>query len=229
MKLIINHKKLILLLIIIISVVLISKINKNNNISYTSLGDGYAKGIDSYGETNGYNKYVKQHLKKNNKLNNYNSFSDKDMSINNLYTNILINKNNIKSTLRESEIVTLSIGLNDLRYKLSITNNINDYKLNKIINDINIDLNRLLIEISKYHKDKIYTIGYYYRDNNDIYLVKGIRRLNKLYKNNNNIVYIYNKKIQKHDKKYLVNPNNMYLNDEGYRLLGLKILKRLEK
>ncbi|MBQ2639666.1 MAG: SGNH/GDSL hydrolase family protein [Bacilli bacterium] len=228
MKIIIKHKKLILLLIIIISVVLISKININNNISYTSLGDGYAEGIDSYGEINGYNKYLKKHLKENKKLNDYTNLSNKDMSINELYTNILINKNNIKQKLRESKIVTLSIGLNDLRYKLSITNNINDYKLNKIINDINIDINKLLTEISKYHKHLIYVIGYYYKDNDDIYLVKGIKRINKLYKKKN-IIYIHDKSIQKNNKKYLINPNNIYLNKEGYNLLGLKLVKKLEK
>lgn len=220
-----KHKKLILLLIVVIPVLLISKTNTKTNINYTSLGDGYSLGIDSYGEINGYNKFIKT----NKKLTNYANISNKDMSINTLYTDILINKNNIKRTLRESKITTLSIGLNDLRYKLSITNNINDYKLNKIINDINIDLDRLLKEISKYHRNKIYIIGYYYRDNDDIYLVKGIKKLNNLYKNKQNIIYIYDKSIQNNNKKYLINPNNLYLNSEGYKLIGLKLLKKLEK
>ena len=221
-------KKIALLLLIIISVIIISNINNKHNICYTSLGDGYALGIDSYGETNGYNTYIEKYLKKTNKLNNYTTFANKDMSINNLYTNILINKKNIKSILRESEIITLSIGLNDLRYKLSITNNINNYKLNKIISDINIDINKLLTEISKYYKNTIYIIGYYYKDSDDIYLAKGIKELNKLFKKKK-IVFIYDKKIQNNNKNYLINPNNIYLNKEGYRLIGLKLTKKLEK
>ena len=171
-------KKIILLLLIIIPVLLISNI-KNKNTCYTSIGDGYSKGIDSYGQINGYSKLLKKHLSNKKTLNNYTNLSNKDMSINTLYTNILLNKNNIKGILSETEVLTLSIGLNDLKYKLSI-NNINDYKLNKIINEINIDINKLLKEISKYYKGTIYVIGYYYKDYDDIYLVKGIKELNNL-------------------------------------------------
>ncbi|MBR3049087.1 MAG: hypothetical protein IKG58_00815 [Bacilli bacterium] len=219
-------KKIILLLLIIIPVLLISNI-KNKNTCYTSIGDGYSKGIDSYGQINGYSKLLKKHLSNKKTLNNYTNLSNKDMSINTLYTNILLNKNNIKGILSETEVLTLSIGLNDLKYKLSI-NNINDYKLNKIINEINIDINKLLKEISKYYKGTIYVIGYYYKDYDDIYLVKGIKELNNLYKNKK-VVFIYSKKLQNNNKYYLNNPNNNYPNIEGYKLIELKLLKKLEK
>ena len=219
-------KKIILLLLIIIPVLLISNI-KNKNTCYTSIGDGYSKGIDSYGQINGYSKLLKKHLSNKKTLNNYTNLSNKDMSINTLYTNILLNKNNIKGILSETEVLTLSIGLNDLKYKLSI-NNINDYKLNKIINEINIDINKLLKEISKYYKGTIYVIGYYYKDYDDIYLVKGIKELNNLYKNTK-VVFIYSKKLQNNNKYYLNNPNNNYPNIEGYKLIELKLLKKLEK
>ena len=219
-------KKIILLLLIIIPVLLISNI-KNKNTCYTSIGDGYSKGIDSYGQINGYSKLLKKHLSNKKTLNNYTNLSNKDMSINTLYTNILLNKNNIKGILSETEVLTLSIGLNDLKYKLSI-NNINDYKLNKIINEINIDINKLLKEISKYYKGTIYVIGYYYKDYDDIYLVKGIKELNNLYKNKK-VVFIYSKKLQNNNKYYLNNPNNNYPNIEGYKLRELKLLKKLEK
>ncbi len=219
-------KKIILLLLIIIPVLLISNI-KNKNTCYTSIGDGYSKGIDSYGQINGYSKLLKKHLSNKKTLNNYTNLSNKDMSINTLYTNILLNKNNIKGILSETEVLTLSIGLNDLKYKLSI-NNINDYKLNKIINEINIDINKLLKEISKYYKGTIYVIGYYYKDYDDIYLVKGIKELNNLYKNKK-VVFISSKKLQNNNKYYLNNPNNNYPNIEGYKLIELKLLKKLEK
>ncbi|MBR2247698.1 MAG: hypothetical protein IJ880_11885, partial [Bacilli bacterium] len=104
-------KKIILLLLIIIPVLLISNI-KNKNTCYTSIGDGYSKGIDSYGQINGYSKLLKKHLSNKKTLNNYTNLSNKDMSINTLYTNILLNKNNIKGILSETEVLTLSIGLN---------------------------------------------------------------------------------------------------------------------
>ena len=219
-------KKIILLLLIIIPVLLISNI-KNKNTCYTSIGDGYSKGIDSYGQINGYSKLLKKHLSNKKLLNNYTNLSNKDMSINTLYTNILLNKNNIKRILSETEILTISIGLNDLKYKLSI-NNINDYKLNKIMKEINIDINKLLKEISKYYKGTIYVIGYYYKDYDDIYLVKGIKELNNLYRNKK-VCFIYSEKLQKNNKYYLNNPNNNYPNIEGYKLIELKLLKKLEK
>ncbi|MBR2246195.1 MAG: hypothetical protein IJ880_04085, partial [Bacilli bacterium] len=78
------------------------------------------------------------------------------------------------------------------------------------------------------YKGTIYVIGYYYKDYDDIYLVKGIKELNNLYKNKK-VVFIYSKKLQNNNKYYLNNPNNNYPNIEGYKLIELKLLKKLEK
>ena len=230
-----KHKKLILLLIVIISVFKIYKINNKNNISYTSLGDGYSKGIDSYYQTNyGYSDYLKDYLKETDKLNFYNkTFTNKSASIDSLYKDILINKKennyNIKRTLRESEILTISIGINDLIYKLAITEEINEYKLDRIIEEINISLNQLIKEIRKYYQKDIYIIGYYKPNTNNYYLIKGIEKLNNLYKNNKDIIYIYSEKLEKNPYKYFSNPSNFYPNSIGYKEISTEIVEKINK
>ena len=157
MKLIKKYKFLIILILVCTSIFFIYRKNDKNNINYTSLGDALAIGVDSFGRIDyGYSDYVKNFLKEQNKLNQYiKSFSNKNMSIEKLYEYILINKKiklknreyNIRKTLRETEILTISIGLNDLIYNLNITNVKTEYKLDCIISNITDDFNMLIKEI----------------------------------------------------------------------------------
>jgi len=238
MKFLKKHKKFLLLIVIFSSVLIIYKNNNKNDICYTSLGDGFAKGIDSYGQEDyGYSDYLKDYLKEANRLNVYSKdFTDKEYMINTLYADIIMDKKgktNIKQTLRESKIVTLSIGLNDLLYKLSVTENINQYKLEKIISDIDKSLDVLLEEINKYYKGKIYIIAYYYKKTDNYYLTEGVKKLNELYKNKKNIIYISSEKVENNYQKYFLNPSSLYPNREGYmeiyKEIALKISKKLEK
>lgn len=171
MKFLKKHYKLIITILVIILIFLIFKINNQNNQSYLSLGDGFALGKDSYGQIDyGYSDYVKDYLQKNNYLNKYiKSFSEETMSITSLKemigTNKKINLNNhelnIRQTLRESTILTLSIGLNDLLYQLSISDNVTNNNIDIIINNIEKSFKELIIEIKKYYQYDIYVIGYY--------------------------------------------------------------------
>ncbi|MBE6157656.1 MAG: hypothetical protein E7160_02560 [Firmicutes bacterium] len=235
MNIIIRHKKALLLLIIISSVFTIYKTNNKNNISYISIGDGYSKGIDSYYQINyGYSDYLRDHLKKNNILNKYNkSFTDKNASIDSLYKDIVINRkvkdNNFKQTLRESEILTMSIGINDLIYRLALTEDMDEYKLNRIITDIDKSLNILIKEIRKYYQKDIYIIGYYKPNTSNYYLLKGIDKLNELYKNNKNVIYIYSENINNNPLKYLSNPSNNYPNSIGYKEISTEIVEKITK
>ncbi len=171
MKFIKKHYKFLIFILICLTIYFIFKVNNHNNINYTSLGDSFALGEDAYGRIDyGYSDYVKDYLKEEEKLNRYiKSFSTKETSINSLYQEIMTNKKiilnnhsiNLKQTLRESNIITLSVGLNDLLYQLSITQNITDSKLNRIITSIEKDFTRLITEIKKYYPQEIYVIGYY--------------------------------------------------------------------
>lgn len=239
MKLIKKHIKLIILIVVIISIFIIYKITNNNNINYTSLGDGFSIGKNCYGQINyGYSDYIKDYLEQNNKLNNYEKgFSSTDMSIDKLYADIITNKTitkdskkiNIKRTLRETSILTISIGMNDLIYKLSIEENLNDKKVDNIILEIEKSFDHLINEIKKYYPHKIYLIGYYNIENNNIYLKKGISKLNEMYAENENIIYIDIEELFEKNKKFLANPDSIYPNDEGYQVISDKIITKMTK
>ena len=194
-------KKLLILIIFIIPTIYIIYIfNNKNNMNYTALGDGYAQGINSYGiEDYGYSDYLKDHFIEINKLKNYNkNFTNKNMTINSLYNDIISNKHinntNIRQLLRNTDILTLSIGINDLLFKQSIEelNNIN-------FKEIKSQYNLLITEIKKYYYNDIYIIGYY---PNIKVNRKNIDKLNQILKSNRKVIYIDTTFITKNNNKY---------------------------
>lgn len=225
-------KKLLILIIFIIPTIYIIYIfNNKNNMNYTALGDGYAQGINSYGiEDYGYSDYLKDHFIEINKLKNYNkNFTNKNMTINSLYNDIISNKHinntNIRQLLRNTDILTLSIGINDLLFKQSIEelNNIN-------FKEIKSQYNLLITEIKKYYYNDIYIIGYY---PNIKVNRKNINKLNQILKSNPKVIYIDTTFITKNNNEYLSNYKNIYPNTLGYKEISNKLIlktsKKLEK
>lgn len=230
-----KHYKLVILLLIIFTIFLIYKTNHNNYFNYTALGDGYALGITSYGnEDYGYSDYIKDELEKERKLNIYTKdFSEKNQAIDHLYETIVTNEKitinkvekNIKQTLRESDLVTITIGLNDLVYHMAITPNMNEYKLIKIMKDIEKDINKLLKEIKVYYPKEIYIIGYPEIPIEDYYIKKGIKLLNQIYKDLDDITYISTEDIiNKNDFLY---SETIYPSKEAYEKVAKEVLKKL--
>ena len=234
-----KHLKLIIFVLVCLTIFTIYKNNNKNNWNYTALGDSFAIGIDSYGRVDyGYSDYIKDELKNKNKLNKYiKSFAEKDLSIESLNDALLFNKRitlnnktfNIRETLRESKLVTLSIGLNDLLYKISLTNDKTDYKLNQIIEEINNSFNILIKEIKKYYQYDIYVIGYYNINPKDEYLEKAIKKLNKLYQNNQDIIFISTYDLFENNSNYQSNPNSIYPNQLGYKEVATQVINKIFK
>ena len=223
MKLIKKHIKLIVLIIVCLLIYLIYYGIGNKNITYITLGDGYSIGINPYGSKNyGYNDYLKNYLEENNRLYKYyGDYSYNDAMIKDIYKDILLNeseeKENIKRALRSSNLLTLSVGLNDLIYKLSINEK---YSEDEIINNIVMDLDKLIDEIKKYYKSKIYLIGYYNCSNLP---VKKLNLKYKEYSKDNNIVFINPK-----NNNYCDNPNSNYPNITGYKNIYNKLLNVID-
>lgn len=239
MKFIKKHIKLLIFIIVIISIYFIYKLNNNNNLTYLSLGDGYAVGENSYKIIDyGYSDYLKDYLEENNQLQFYTKkFSNNKLMITNLYENIIINQKvivedktiNIKQSLRNSSIITLSIGINDLIYKLSLEEiNIPISKINKIVIDTNKDFNILIKEIKKYYPYKIYVIGYQTVNIPNKNLLIAVKKLNYLYKQNKDIIYIDPNKVLIDKYKYFSNPNSMYPNKEGYKAISNEIVNNFK-
>ena len=210
-----------------------------NNITYTVIGDGLSYGIDSYGGTTySYGDYVKDYLKEKNKLKDYyNQYTSKDMTIEMLLNTLLMDekklhkntKKNISVILRETDYLTISIGLNDLLYQLTTTNNLTEEKVNSIISEIEIKFNTLISEIRKVYNREIYIIGYYDLNiNNQLYKM-AINKLNNIYKKNKNITYISTYIISDNKDIFLQNNMNYYPNYKGYRLISNKIIDKISK
>ena len=219
--------KLLILIIMSLSVYFIYQYTKESNIKILSLGDGLSKGINSYtivdySHLNYYEDYLKS---KNKKVTLINKYSKKDLTIHEIIE--LINSNNdLKKDLQESHILFLTIGYNDLLYKLSLEEDISIPKLNKIIDEINIEYKELLEEINKYYKNEIIIVGYPKSNKDDYYINLGIRRLNRIL-NTNKFIDTYN--LLNNRNKYFSNPNSYYPNRYGYKKIYEEIKKTLDK
>jgi hypothetical protein len=75
---------------------------------------------------------------------------------------IIINnkKQTIKNALIKADLITLSIGYNDLLYKISIENNDKNELLNHV-DGVMEDIDELLNYIKEYCKEDIIVLGYY--------------------------------------------------------------------
>ena len=220
---------------------------KSNKITYISLGDSLAQGKNPYGNIDyGYSDYVKDYLEKNNKLRYYTKdFATDGYRITDILNDIELNKKikigkteeGIKTILRRSNLVTLSIGSNDIFYKtknnlISVSND----ELNKYINDLIRDYDNLLNEIKKYFKGDLIIIGYYnpyintsserirILENNFLYINEQMIKLADKY----DCEYINIYEIFRENPDYLPNKNNIHPSKEGYKQISNLIIEKIK-
>lgn len=140
-------KKVIFVIVLFLSCYVIYNITEDNRVNYMALGDGI-----SYG----YKDLVSDYLFDSKRLGNYNdSFVDSSYRITDLINKIKYNdyvvlgneRVYINRVLKEADIITLSIGNNELYYKLSLDNvGIYEY-IENMLSDIDI----LFKEINRYN------------------------------------------------------------------------------
>lgn len=223
--------KLLFLIFIIISVFFIYKKTKDSKYTILSLGDNLSLGIDSYGiKGPSYIDFYKNYiLKKKEKVIKNDQYSKKDLTINALLQDLKEN-NNLKKDLSSANILILTVGYNDLIYKINLNENINPEILKKEVQEIQKDYLNLLKEIRKYYKNKIVVIGYFASNKTDYYINTGIKELNKTLQSAKNITYIDTYDLLKPKRKYFSNKNSYYPNLQGYLRISKKIIiKTLEK
>ena len=231
--------KLIKLAVLILSVPIIFLIYKTTNKNYiniTILGDGLSQGINSYETIDyGYGEYLRDYYQDKQLLKNYSKeFTKEDMSIEMLNSYILINKkmnsynkkDNIKHILTESSVIIMSIGLNDLLYKITLSNQ-KISTINTIVDEVYDNLKKLINEINKYN-DKLCIVGYYESNKYNYKINYAITKYNELIKNTKNITFIDTNSYLK-DSKYLENPYSYYPNTQGYQQIYSKILSKIGK
>ncbi|MBP3920256.1 MAG: SGNH/GDSL hydrolase family protein [Bacilli bacterium] len=163
-------KKILIIVIIILSIFLIYLTTIDKKVYYLTLGDEITLGMTQEGKyERSYADYIKKYLQEKNILEIYiNDYATKDYRITDLIKDIENNKTienkTIKNSLIKSDLLTLSIGTNDIISKIDNMNKLTklDYnKLYKNINEIIIDLDKLLKLIREYCKEDIIMTGIY--------------------------------------------------------------------
>ena len=237
-------KKILLLGIVILIVFLIYLCNLDKKVYYLNLGDSLATGEGAYGKKiKGYSDYVKDYLKQKDLLELYvNDYATNGYRTTDLINIIQDNKKiknykkeiTIQNSLIKADLVTLSIGANDILNKISTQNNLDYNIIYNYIDDLSKDLDKLLKLIRQYCKEDIIMIGYYnpypYLNNqkvNDIF-----NYLNKKYKetcNNYNVTYIELDNLFKENPNFLPNENNIHPSEEGYKAISGEIIGAINK
>ena len=225
-------KKILILGIIILSIFIIYLTTIDKKVYFLSLGDEIALGFtkEGYYELN-YNDYIKEYLENKNKLEIYiNDFTTQGYRITDIINDINKNKEleetnkTIKNTLIKADLVTLSIGTNDIisqierEYKLT---KIDYNKIYKNIKQITEDLDKLLKLLREYCKEDIVLVGINITTE-DEKINEIINYANETFEqisNKYNITY-----INQYEKKQEI---KIYPTKEEYKKLGNKIIEEL--
>ena len=229
-------KKVLFVTIIFLIIFLIYIIYKDNKVYYLSLGDELSAG---YNENNkedyGYYEYVCKYLKDNKLYEKcVNGFFKEGIRaldmINMIKENTKIdidgNQLSIQNALIKADIITLSIGSNDIISKLTLYELYSEDEIYNYINEYLIDLENLFNLIRKYSKEKIIFIGYYNIINDNAvdkyynYLIDKTIKLASKYK----IEY-----IDIYDDLNNYRTKNLYPNKLGYKLISEKIIQIIDK
>lgn len=215
-------KKIILTILVFLIIFLIYSFNISEETYYLSLGDYLTYGINSLDKVdNSYSENIKKHYEKN--LKNYVNYSSiDDYRVMDLINDINDNKeiiyNNkdykLQNLLIKANLITISIGMNDLIYKKNIDYNYIDQLLN--------DIEKMLVLIRKYNKDTIYFLGFYDVINNDD-LIKYANNKIELICKKNKIRYVDISKLN----IYVL--NNVYPTNDGYTYITDQILNFTKK
>lgn len=231
-------KRLIKILSLVLIIILVFEIytyGKSNKLYYVSIGDSLTAGVNSYGKIeNGYTWYIKDYLIKNKRLAYYKNYAQSGYETRDIIKD-LNNNLELKKDLRESDLVTMTIGANDLIHKLNLKNigEINLTQLKKQIELIIPNIDKCLLQIRKYAKERIIIIGYYNplpflfnKNSKDLdslfaYIDEEYRKLANKY----NCEYISLYESFKTNSKYLPNPSDIHPSSKGYEYIANKIIK----
>lgn len=230
-----KYVKYIVLIIIILSIFGIYYFFKNDKLNYIALGDSLVEGINSYGEKGySYSDYLVNYFKENNKLSYFNKYAKSGYRTIDIINDIRI-KNDLKKDLRESNLVTISIGANDFLNSFNIRNldRNNILELKNIVINILPDVEDCIKEIRKYAKQDIIIVGYYNpipflfnTNGNDLdILFAFIDDEYKKIANKYKCEYLSIYQLFKNNSDYLPNPSNIHPSLEGYKSISDEIIE----
>lgn len=224
-------KKVFLILTLFLSCYFIYTKTEGNKKNYLVIGDSLSKGINEYGVASyGYSDFIKDYLENKKILKNYNkTYTDVNYKVSDIVKILEYNesKNNISLNrlIKEADIITISLGIDEIYYKI----NKNNQNIYTYIDNMISDYNKILDYISKFHHDKVYILGYYNTTKNNIdifnYANYKLEVLTKKY----NYTYIDLAKILDNNPTYISQINNNYMpNIRGYQKISQIIVENLK-
>lgn len=181
--------------------------------------------IVSIGDELAYNPYI---------LDNYNyDYTNKDYHMLDLLNIIKYNQekeiNNhlisIHQLLKKADILIISIGINDIYYKL----NDNTFEVYSYLNNLIANYDELLSLVAKYDYHEVYILNYYMTNSkyNDLFTYVNYK-LNKL-ANKYHYTYLDIAKILNNRKEFYLKNNDYSLNNKGYCQIFNLIVEKLKK
>lgn len=229
-------KKIISILILFLSCYFIYNLTIDNELFYLSIGDGIAKGITDDGNVSEYNytNSIKNYLTSKNKLKGFNnSFVDKDYRITDLLRiikykeEIVVNNDHISinELLKKADIVTISLGMNELYYKILVDNN----NIYSYIDGMLSDMELLLKEVDRYNHKKVIVLGYYNTTDNNKDIFNYVNYKLKNIVNKRGFEFVDVDKIINNITNYFTNNTNFYLNNGGYQKISQIIVEKINK
>ncbi|MBQ7137188.1 MAG: SGNH/GDSL hydrolase family protein [Bacilli bacterium] len=247
-----KHKKMIVLVLLIlfvsIGVFSIYTGTYEEKFNYVALGDSLASGRNPYGvDDYGYTDYIKDYLNSKGKLNNYDNYAVSGYLVSNIIDDINYNRVlekedavGLKRVLRESDLVTISVGANDLLEGINLSNfatlfSDRDMTINKVDNIIE-NVENLLVLVKQYAKGDILVIGYYnpfpgltkYKSQIDDVVMYADNRYNNLC-NELDIHYVKISDVIGNNSEFLPNPLDIHPNKQGYAAISKKIIDIIDQ
>lgn len=237
-------KKLIIFILIILFIFFTYFFFKDDKLNYVSLGDSVAAGQNPYGQLGyGYTDYLKDYLLSNKKLKDYVNFAvsgykttDVIKDINNNHEITVNNRaRNIREALRESNLVTISIGANDFLSGITLNNldlnNVDTYL--KKIDTVSINIDETLKLVREYAKQDVIVVGYY--NPFPILYNKDSSQIDNLFYyadrkyieicNKYDIKYLSVYDLFKNNSNFLSNPFDIHPNNDGYKSISELLVK----
>ena len=223
-------KKVLLILILFLSCYFIYNKTSDNKVYYLTIGDSLSRGTNEYGiVTYGYNEYVKDYLEENNKLEGFNkTFTDNDYRIIDIIKILEYNEvkdnSSLNRLIKKSDIITISLGMNEIYYKLE-KNNQNIYTY---IDNMIKTYDKLLNYINKFHHEKVFVLGYYNvtgkADDIFTYANHKLEELCKKY----NYTYVALSNILTNNPNYFEKKGSFAPNNAGYEKISQIIVENLK-